>query len=384
MVVVPKSQPKDISLYFHIPFCRKKCGYCHFYVLPDKEELKELLDEGFSLEWELKKHLLTGFNLKSIYFGGGTPYLFGPERVKKVLQRVETVFGNLDCIEITIEANPESIDLETLKKFRKAGVNRLSLGIQSLSGSELITLTRDHPKKEALNAPLLAYEAGFTNISIDLMYDVPGQSLQSFDNSLKEALKLPITHISLYNLTFEPGTVFFKNQNELKKSLPSEESSHKMVLLAIKRFEEASFHQYEVSAFAKDGLYSVHNTGYWTARPFLGFGPSAFSYYEGSRFRNIAHLNRYIEKIRAGEDSRDFEESLKTESKTRELILIGLRLNQGVCIEHLKLFGCHVSPALLSEIETLVDNGFLISTGTHLKLTSKGRLFFDTVGAQLV
>lgn len=384
MVIIPKSHPKDISLYFHIPFCRKKCGYCHFYVLPDKEELKGLLDEGFSLEWESKKHLLKGFHLKSIYFGGGTPYLFGPERIKEILQRVATVFGNLNSIEITIEANPESIDLETLKQFREAGVNRLSLGIQSLSTSELVILTRDHPKNEAVNAPLLAYEAGFTNISIDLMYDVPGQSLKSFDYSISEALKLPITHISLYNLTFEPGTAFFKKQKELKKSLPSDESSHEMVLLAIKRFEEASFHQYEVSAFAKDDLYSIHNTGYWTARPFLGFGPSAFSYYQGSRFRNIAHLNKYIEKLRAGEDPRDFEETLERESKTRELLLIGLRLNQGVCIEQLKLFGCQVSPSLLSEIDTLANNGFLTTAGTHLKLTEKGRLFFDTVGEHLV
>jgi len=212
-LILPNLSKTDISLYFHIPFCTRKCDYCHFYVLPDKEPWKVQLMEGLLLEWQRQLPLLQNKNIVSIYFGGGTPSLLGPERVATILEWIqETCPFSLQHTEITLEANPENVTLPLMQAYAAAGINRISLGIQTLSDSLLATLTRQHNAQRAIDAVWLTSQAGVKNISIDLMYDLPGQDLSSWEKTLSEAIKLPITHLSLYNLTLEPHTVFFKKK----------------------------------------------------------------------------------------------------------------------------------------------------------------------------
>lgn len=371
----------EISLYFHIPFCTRKCHYCHFYVLPDKEESKIQLLKGFQMEWERWLPFLKNKSIKTVYFGGGTPFLFGPERIETILSLVKDYLQKE--AEITLEANPENVELDLMKEYKEAGINRISLGIQTLDNDLLVLLGRLHESSMAENAVWTTAEAGISNISIDLMYDLPNQTLTNWEKTLTRVTKLPITHLSLYNLTIEPQTLFFKKQEILKKTLPKEEDSLAMYEMAVNMCEQRGLHQYEISAFAKKGWESKHNLGYWTGRPFLGFGPSAFSYWEGKRFRNIAHLKKYLEKLSQGNSPLDFEEELIGEAKVRELLTIQLRLMEGVD-RHLfeKKYGV-LPDAIIKDLKHLEQEGF-ISNDQVIALTKKGKLFYDTIAAELI
>jgi oxygen-independent coproporphyrinogen-3 oxidase len=370
-----------ISLYFHIPFCKKKCPYCHFFVLPDKEELKKQLLEALHLEWNKQLPLLEGKEIASIYFGGGTPSLFGPKAIEMILSWTRLLKLAPAC-EITLEANPE--EGEELLPYASVGINRMSLGVQSLDSATLLQLGRAHTQEKALSTIVSLHDAGIKNLSIDLMFDVPTQTVASFDRTLKLVQTLPITHLSLYNLTFEPHTVFFKREKELTPLLPSPEESLELLQLAVIRLEEMELHRYEISAFAKQGYQAVHNVGYWTARPFLGFGPSAFSYWEKKRFRNIAHLGKYEEALASGKSPVDFEEQLAYPDNLHELLAVELRLLRGVCVDqfqkkHGKL------PATTHEIlDQLIQKGWLTQDNSRLHLSERGLLFYDSVASELI
>lgn len=367
----------DVSLYIHIPFCTRKCHYCHFYVLPDKELFKTQLVEGLLLEWQKLQPHFAGKNLVSVYFGGGTPFLLGPERVRQLL---ELIRPSPDA-EITLEANPENITIEAMRAFAAAGINRVSIGVQTLDAPLLTKLGRLHAPDAATKAVYDTLEAGISNISIDLMYDLPGQTLESWTHTLQQAVKLPIKHLSLYNLTIEPQTVFFKYRKTLEKEIPDDETSLQMLLAAEEILEQAGLRRYEISAFAHPGCYSRHNTGYWTGRQFLGLGPSAFSYWNGERFRNIAHLSRYLEFLRKGESPVDFREKLEPTDSARELIAIRLRLMQG--IEESDPLICS---EIKSTLEELCDENepCLERQQGHYRLTKKGKLFYDRVATEII
>jgi len=354
---------KFYSLYFHIPFCTKKCDYCHFYVLPDQEPLKNDLLEGFRIEWDQIKHNFKGLPLKSIYFGGGTPSLFGPERIEEVLSWLPK------AEEITLEMNPENGTSELLTAYRELGVNRLSIGLQSLSNSELVTLGRTHSKDQSLLIVETAHRAGFDNISVDLMYDLPDQTIKTWETTLAQTLKLPITHLSLYNLTIEPHTVFYKYRDKIQKQLPNEEESLKFYRMAQEKLAEAGLHQYEISAFAKPGFAAIHNSGYWTGRPFWGLGPSAYSFWNKSRFRNISSLSKYMKSLRTNESPIDFRETLNPEALKREAFILKLRLLEGTEIPD---FDVNVNPKWVEERDG------------KLMLTQEGILFYDSIATDLV
>lgn len=367
----------DVSLYIHIPFCTRKCHYCHFYVLPDKELFKNQLMDSLFLEWERTIPLFKGRNIVSVYFGGGTPFLFGPERIKALLDEISPPSN----AEITLEANPENVTREAMKAFADAGINRVSLGVQTLDAPLLTKLGRLHHPDSAVNAVYDTYNAGIENISVDLMYDLPSQTVQSWNSTLQAVTKLPIKHLSLYNLTIEPQTVFFKYRKELEKELPTDEASLEMLLMAETILEKAELSRYEISAFAKPGYYSRHNTGYWTGRPFIGMGPSAFSYWNGERFRNIAHLNRYSDFLKKGLSPVDFREALPSPDRERELVAIRIRLMQGIPIsENIIDAETHKTIAqLCRETDPLVR-----VKDDHYQLTDKGKLFYDRVASEII
>lgn len=342
--------------------------------------------EGLKLEWEQHKKFLIGKQIESLYFGGGTPYLLGPPLIAEIIQWAASIIPEsaLKEMEITLEANPENIEFHSLQEFRAAGINRLSIGLQSLDDSQLTTLSRRHSAIKGIQAIEMAYSIGFENISIDLMYDLPGQTLESWDSTIQKAASLPITHLSLYNLTIEPNTVFFKYRHSLQKRLPDDESSKKMFEMACDQFETNHLHQYEISAFAKEKYMSRHNSGYWTGRPFLGFGPSAFSYWQGKRFRNVANLSKYIQALRNQSSPIDFSEQLPLEARQRELLAIALRLLSGVDLNAFESQYGPISVECLAVLKQLVSHGFLENTFQHYKLTKRGILFYDTVATELI
>lgn len=360
----------NVSLYFHIPFCTKKCPYCHFYVVPDKQEFKDKLLKGLRLEWQ--RWNLSGKKVVSVYFGGGTPFLFGAGAIEEIVSWTK-------CSgEITLEANPENVTFEAMRAYRDAGINRVSIGVQSLDDGSLEILGRTHHAKKALSAIEDTYKSGIKNISIDLMYDLPHQSLESWQRTLDQIEALPIKHLSLYNLTIEPHTAFHKQKKHL--SLPSSELSLAMLETGVSHFKNIGLKRYEISAFAKEGYHSIHNTGYWEGRPFLGFGPSAFSYWEGKRFRNICNLNKYYEFLDEGKSPVDFEEELPYPKNFTELFAVELRMLKGVDLHKF----AHMPEDFFKTLESLKQKKLITIHDSKVCLTSHGLLFYDSVASEIL
>ncbi|NGX39085.1 MAG: Oxygen-independent coproporphyrinogen-III oxidase-like protein [Chlamydiae bacterium] len=368
---------KEISLYFHIPFCTRKCPYCHFYVIPDRAEHRALLLKSLLLEWERLTEKTSEYEIVSIYFGGGTPSLFGAEAVDTLLRKISSSASLTKDCEITLEMNPENVTHSLVNSYRAVGVNRVSLGVQSLVDDSLITIGRTHSSSGALFAIEQIQKAGIDNLSIDLMMELPSQTPESFQKTLDQLEKLPITHLSLYNLTIEPHTSFYKNRKNL--SLPSAEEGLDMLKRATSHLEQIGLKRYEVSAFAKPGYFSRHNVGYWTARPFFGLGPSAFSYFAGKRFSNCANLNRYAKALRSGKSAIDFVEKLSYPQNVCELLAVELRLLKGVKMDK------HDLPEKTKEtLLLLTQEEYLEEKEGRLKLTEKGLLFYDFVASEIV
>ncbi|GAB4238415.1 MAG: radical SAM family heme chaperone HemW [Chlamydiales bacterium] len=374
----------DLALYIHVPFCKKKCGYCHFYVVRDRIEHQKIYVQALVKEIESWCDVLRNAHITSIYFGGGTPFLLEVDDFATILNTIKNLTFFSSEIEITVEANPETIELSKCQRLRELDVNRLSIGIQSLDDNLLALLTREHDAAKAIDSVWTAYDAGFRNLSIDLMYDIPDQTYSQWENTLDKVGGLPISHLSLYNLTIEPHTSFYKQRENLVKRTPEPIMSTEMYRAAQSRLREADFQQYEISAFAKRGFQAKHNSTYWTGQPFLGFGPSSFSYFRGERFRNIPHLLKYKEKIEQGDSVVDFREELSPEARIRELLIIRLRLLEGVDLNLFQLEYGQLNHKILEDIHHLIEKGLLTNTSGILKLTDRGVLFYDTVAETLV
>jgi len=368
---------KDLSLYFHVPFCSSICPYCHFYKIFYKPKLQESFLQAILKHIDRVKSILKKSNIVSIYFGGGTPSLLEANIIEKILKHINPPSD----IEITIEINPEDYSIDKIKAYKQLGINRVSLGVQSFDDKLLKVLKRNHTSKKAKKAILDIYKSGIKNISIDLMYDIIYQDFKSLKNTLDEIKNLKITHISLYNLTFEKETLFYKNRATLEKHMPNEKESLKLLNTAVIEFEKLGFKRYEISAFAKKGFESFHNVGYWKARSFLGFGPSAFSYFENKRFRNIKNFQKYIDAFELKKSHIDFEELLKYPDNINELIAINLRLVEGVDIVE---FEKKIGKIPKKTIEILKNSKFIDFHKSKIKLNKKGLLFYDTLASDII
>lgn len=336
--------------------------------------------EALKKEWILRSHEAKDLFLESVYFGGGTPALLSPKKFEEVL----SLLPLRENIEITLEANPENLTKELLLDFRKVGINRLSIGAQTFDDELLPLLGRTHSAKKIIDATRSALKAGFENISIDLMYDLPHQTLTSWQKTLKVATGLPIHHISLYNLTIEPYTPFFKNKKRLEPYLPTPEHSLAMYQNAQEHLSKNGFEPYEISAFARPGHTSHHNIGYWTARPFLGLGPSAFSFWKNVRFRNVAHLNKYLKALDQEILPTDFVDEIDKEARQRELLAVEIRLRQGVHLSQFQARHGTISPELCESIKTVIKHGWVHQKDDFLFLTQEGILFYDSVAVELI
>lgn len=325
--------------------------------------------------------LFSSKRIISLYFGGGTPSQVDPSHIEDFFDFMDSLKLNYaPDVEISFEANPEDLNKEYLERLKNLPINRLSIGVQSLHDESLKILDRQHDSKKAMASIENAFQSGFKNISIDLMYDLPGQTLTSWKQTLSLVKLLPITHLSLYNLTIEPQTVFFKKRKELTPLIPPDHLSLQLLETARETFEQLGLSRYEISAFAKEGYYSKHNTGYWLGREFLGFGPAAFSFLNGKRFKNISSLPGYIQKTDQKISTVDFEETLSPEASLRERLAIRLRLLEGACLTD---FPC-LDNDLLEEFDKLCSEGFVTMTPSTLTLTKKGTLFYDTVASCII
>ena len=360
------------GVYVHVPFCRKKCPYCHFAVRPHKDAQVPSYLRSIRKEWESKQDLLD--EVTTLYFGGGTPSLLSEQELEELFLIFPSTLG-----EITLEANPEDVTYPKFCFLKELGINRISLGAQSFSNERLSAIGRNHTAEDTIRAVEICKKAGFDNISIDLMYDLPNQTFTEWQTTVAQAIQLPITHLSLYNMTFEPGALYFKDRHALKQLLPNGEVSTKMLLHAIAVFESSGLKRYEISAFAKEGFCAQHNTSYWTAKPFLGIGPSAFSYYEGSRFKNSSHFPKWQAQVDSGLDCIEFEEQLAYPDNVHELFVVQLRLLAGVNLSEFDL-----PEQTLQKVSQLIDGGYLKKESHFLSLTERGTLFYDTVASELI
>lgn len=382
--LIPKSGNPEISLYFHIPFCSRKCPYCHFYVIANRPLEQGVLFQAFKQEWQLRLPELKDKVVASIYFGGGTPSLFELHYLERLLDLIKQSSNISPSCEITIEGNPEDLHLSKLTAFKELGFNRLSIGVQSFDDTLLAFLKRTHHAKQAFSVIDHSKQAGFDNISIDLMYELPHHSLDSWQNTLSTVQGLPITHLSLYNLVIEPESAFFKQKKQISALMPSDDIGRQMLEMATEKLSSWRFNRYEISAFAKEGFFSKHNTGYWTARPFLGFGPSAFSYWKQKRHRNHANLKLYADSLEKGFLPIDFEESLPFPDNLHELFAVELRLMQGVDILSFEERHGKLPLASHKKLDELIFKGWLAKNNESIQLTHEGAFFYDSVATEII
>ncbi len=360
------------GIYVHIPFCAKKCPYCDFYSLNASDEIKDDYAKAVIKSFSLYKK---GIKIDTVYFGGGTPYLMGEKRLGKILTAIKKHFSLTSDAEITLEANPAGIDLNELISLRESGFNRISFGVQSANVHELKILKRAHTSSDVENAVFLARKAGFNNISADIMLGTPCQTVSDVKQTLNFLISLNLEHISAYMLKIEKNTAF--NSKNIISMLPSDDTVSDIYLMLCDTLNKNGYLQYEISNFAKRGFESRHNLKYWRCEEYIGFGPSAHSFFEGKRFYYERDVKDYIKSL--GENI-VFDEEVNT---LCEYIMLGLRLSEGITLKKLKSLGADIE-GILKKCKVFIDNGFMIKSGDTLALTAKGFLVSNTVIASLI
>jgi len=369
------------GIYIHIPFCKQKCTYCDFHFSTTFEVYRKEMIATICQEIVLRANELKGESLKSIYFGGGTPSLLTEQELKDILTPIKRLFDVEEGAEITLEANPDDINQQQLKIWKDAGINRLSIGIQSFRAEDLNWMNRAHSVEEAENAVRLAQEAGFQNITVDLIYGLPNLSLEEWQGHIQRVIDMGVQHLSAYCLTVEEKTVLNKLVKEKKIIPANEDQQSDQFEMLVSITEVAGFEQYEISNFAKNQHYAVHNTNYWTGQMYLGVGPSAHSFDGESRRWNVSNNRKYMESM--GKDPSWFStEKLSVNERWNELLLTGLRTNFGVSIDQLK--GIHqITPAFEANIAEFVAYGWMEKSPTLLRLTKEGKLKADYIASEL-
>lgn len=362
------------GIYIHIPFCNSKCAYCGFYSIPSQKRKAEFL-EALKQEMVSRKDYLHGEAVETIYFGGGTPSILKVEEIENLLGLIQEYYSVEANAEITLEANPDTLSMEYLQGLRAIGINRLSIGIQSFFDDDLRYLSRRHDAGHARQCIQLAKDAGFDNISIDLIYGLPTSNADQWSRNLDLFFELEIPHLSAYALTLEPNSILTK-QIEMGKVLPiNEEDAVRDYEVLCRRAAENGYLHYEISNFCKPGKHSRHNSSYWFGIPYAGFGPSAHSFDGTSRQWNVASLERY------GESER---EALSPEQIYDEYVMLRLRTLWGIDLKYMKReMGERFSDYCERQAEPLIAEGRLSRTREFLYLNDEQMLFADGVAEAL-
>ena len=373
-----------LGLYLHVPFCLRKCAYCSFYSTAGRQDYHRYL-AAVRQQLALFARSPSNQPLSSIFFGGGTPTMLPPAALCSLLSQCCQHFPCSAAAEISLEANPATVTQPALDALRQAGFNRISIGIQSLQDDELQCLGRPHSAADAVETVRRARAAGFSNISIDLMYGLPQQTLSSWQETLAHAMHLAPQHISIYELTIEDGTPFARQQEQGQLAVPDEDSILRMLEHTQAMTAAAGFSRYEISNYALPGFACRHNLNYWQGGEWLGLGPSAVSSLDGSRYTAVADLASFCARIERGEDVWEDKETLSSEAAFRESVVIGLRLTAGVSLAALRCrFGLDALAYYGPTLTRLINLGMLEINADQLRLTAHGLLLANTVMAELV
>lgn len=365
-----------------MPFCKQKCNYCNFHFSTKQDNVEELVS-GMIIELDQRKSYLKTKKIDSIYFGGGTPSIIDVKHIINIIEKIYSLFDVKKTAEITMEFNPDDIKKEKLNKLRQAGINRLSIGIQSFNNEDLIFMNRSHNAKEAISSIKLAKECGFNNMSIDLIYGVQNQTDKTWKKNLNQMFELEIDHFSAYALTVEPDTKL----NYLIKKKRVQPTSELKAENHFKILQEESlkmgYEQYEISNFCRKNKFAQHNTSYWKDKAYLGIGPSAHSYNGKSRRWNISNNLKYITLINNSEKYFD-EEKLSLTQKYNEYTLTSLRTIWGVSLDYLENnFDQHIVSHFKKNARKWIDNKNIILEKNNVRLTNKGMLFADAISSDL-
>lgn len=368
------------AVYIHIPFCENRCYYCDFqtYVTREPQVVWDYLQ---ALEREIVKH--SAGEIHTIYVGGGTPTFLDSKQMDYLLTIIDKAFPKrARDLEFTMEANPGTISQEKLRLMKQGGVNRLSYGVQSFHDGLLKKIGRNHTCYESHVAIAEARQAGIENISIDLMFGLPGQSMEILEESLREAFQLEVPHLSVYSLKVEENTVFGKWEKKGTLLLPDEDTEFMMFKHIIAKAEEEGFHWYEISNFAKEGYESKHNQVYWKNREYYGFGAGAHGYLDGVRYANIGSTIKYIKEMNNHNCAIEDSQSVSAMQQMEEFMMLGLRMLQGVSTrEFYERYGKELKDVFGSAIDEFVEKGLLEWKDEYLRLTQTGVFLGNNVFA---
>ena len=371
------------SLYLHVPFCRNKCSYCSFNSEAGRDALHPRYTKAIIAEIGSGQEL--DGPLQTLFVGGGTPTVLNADDLADIVRACRDTYGFAEDAEISIEANPESIDSALLDGLRETGFNRLSVGIQSLRDEELKTLGRIHDSAMARRAVAEARRAGFANLSIDLMYGIPGQKVESWRATLQEVIELAPRHLSAYQLSIEEGTPFARLESSGALQLPPEVSIVEKDDITMKLCADAGLQHYEISNFARPGYECRHNLNYWHNEDYLGCGAGAVSYTDGVRRRRVADPQDYCRAVEQEGELVVETERLSTIQSFKETVVMGLRLNAGIAEARLrKRYGLTLAEVYGTTLEHLSGRGLIRYDEARLVLTGLGRRFANQVMAELV
>ena len=364
-----------LGIYIHIPFCRSKCAYCDFYSFtPGSDDIYERYTNALIAHMQHYKDAARERIVDSIFIGGGTPTAMPTELLIKIIRAARRIFKPVKGAEFTVEVNPATADQRTFARLRRAGVNRISMGLQSANPAELKALSRFHTREEFEESFRAARRAKIANISVDLMFGIPLQTEESLFQSIDYVTRLHPEHISLYDLKIEPGTPFYKARNTLV--LPDEDTEYNMYMHAVAMLERRGYRQYEISNFARPGKMCYHNLKYWNCDEYLGFGPAAHSYFNKNRFsfvRNIEKYMRGVEHMEARINITEDSEEITGRAQMGEYIMLRLRLREGIQLaEFHRRFGCDFREMYASKLDFYIKRGYMKEERDSIYLTPDG------------
>lgn len=366
------------GIYIHIPFCRSKCNYCNFFSVVSQKKISEVL---ISIERELalKRDCISEYQIDTIYFGGGTPSLIPARWIAQLLAVVKNHYRLAVSPEITIEANPDDISKPVIDDWQGAGITRISLGVQSFNDRDLRYLNRLHDSKQALKAVEAISSSSFDSFSVDLVFGIPGADMNIWKHNLSLLTGMGVPHISVYGLTVEEKTPLYHFIQKNKMKAPNEEDMVRQFEQTMLLLQHAGYDHYEISNYAKPGHYSKHNTAYWTSVPYLGFGPSAHSFFHQTRGWNASSIHAYLEDIAHG-NLFSAAEKLSLSDRYNEYILTGMRTSWGIDLNYIeKTFGMSYFKKCLNSIASMHDTGWICQSDNILTLTKKGKLVADYI-----
>jgi oxygen-independent coproporphyrinogen-3 oxidase len=373
-----------LGLYIHVPFCRSRCHFCAFYLQIYREDRAQHYLTALFQEIQLhaEQQTLGVHRLDTVYFGAGTPTALEPSELCRILSSIQAHFGLQPAAEITVEAHPDTVTVQGLTQLANAGFNRISFGVQSLDENELMSIGRPSLPDTVYAAVALARQAGFTNINLDLMFGLPGQTLESWHWTLDQAIALDPSHLSCYALTVEEGTQLIVDIRRGDRTKPEDLLQNTMEEEAFRKLTAAGFDRYEISNYCRPGYACRHNKLYWEGGDYLGVGPSAQSYVGSNRFGNVEDLRAYQDRLASGLLPIADSERLSREQQRREAIVFGLRLTEGIPSE--SVHGHEMDADWKAKMVQLLNEGWLEETEGRIRMTAAGRRFADSVAVDLL